>query len=284
MSNNLYRRIQVEPLTGCVGAVVTGVDLASGLEDEVFAEVHRAFLRHSVIFLRDQSLDDETLIAFSNRFGPTFFHPNFVPDPQCPEIVRIRTEAHDKRIVGSEWHTDTTCMAQPPLGAVLYAVETPPAGGDTLFASQSAAYDALSPGLKRALSTLRAVHSDRRVAGPQAGVSKGRASKVREDDAWRETVNEHPVVRVHPETGRKGLFVNRAYTLRFADMSEAESQPLLDYLIEYGTRPEFTCRFNWAPGSVAIWDNRCLMHIAVHDYAGHRRVMHRVQIAGDSPN
>jgi taurine dioxygenase len=173
--------------------------------------------------------------------------------------------------------------AEPPLGAILYAVEVPPYGGDTLFASQYAAYDALSDGMKALLGTLRAVHSDRKVAGPRAGMNARRSTKVREDDAWRETVSVHPVVRTHPETKRKLLFVNASYTTGFEDMTEAESKPLLDYLLEHGHRPEFTCRFRWQPGSVAFWDNRCVKHLAVHDAGPFRRVMRRVQIAGDRP-
>lgn len=283
MRKNEYKRISVQPIAGSVGAEICGVEIAAGLDDETFAEIHRAFLAHLVIFFRDQQLDDDALMAFGQRFGPLFVHPNFVPDPICPAVVRVRTEPQDTRIVGAEWHTDTTCMAAPPLGAVLHAVQTPPAGGDTLFANQYLAFEALSSGLQDMLSGLYAVHSDRRVAGPQAGVSKGRASKVREDDEWRETVHEHPVVRTHPQTGQKALFINRAYTLRFRGMTEDESAPLIDYLLAHATRPEFTCRFSWTPGAVAVWDNRCLMHIAVHDYPGHLRLMHRVQIAGDRP-
>jgi taurine dioxygenase len=168
------------------------------------------------------------------------------------------------------------------MGAILYAIEVPPYGGDTLFASQYLAYEALSDGMKRLLEGLRAVHSDRKVAGPQAGMNAYRATKVREE-GWEETVSTHPVVRTHPETGRKLLFVNHSYTIRFDGMTEAESAPLLGYLLEHGHRPEFTCRFRWATGSVAFWDNRCVKHLAVHDAGRFRRIMRRVQIAGDKP-
>ena len=169
------------------------------------------------------------------------------------------------------------------MGAILYALEVPPFGGDTIFASQYAAYDALSDGMKAMLSGLRAVHSDRMVAGPQAGMNAKRSTKVREDEAWRETVSVHPVVRTHPETGRKLLFVNASYTVGFEGMTEAEGKSLLGYLLEHGHRPEFTCRFRWRPGSIAFWDNRCTKHIAVHDAGPHRRLMRRIQIAGDRP-
>jgi taurine dioxygenase len=169
----------------------------------------------------------------------------------------------------------------PPMGAILYAIEVPPYGGDTSFANQYLAYETLSDGMKRMLAGLRAVHSDRKVAGPQAGRNAYRSTKVREDDAWRETVNTHPVVRTHPETGKRLLFVNHAYTVGFEGMTEAESRPLLDYLLEQGHRPEFTCRFRWETGSVAFWDNRAVKHLAVNDAGPFRRLMRRVQIAGD---
>jgi taurine dioxygenase len=174
-------------------------------------------------------------------------------------------------------------VAEPQMGAILYAIETPPNGGDTCFANQYLAYDTLSDGMKRMLEGLRAVHSDRKVAGPQAGRNAHRSTKVREDADWRETVSAHPVVRTHPETGRKLLFVNHSYTVGFEGMTEEESRPLLDYLLEHGHRPEFTCRFRWHNGSVAFWDNRSVKHLAVHDAGPFRRLMRRVQIVGDRP-
>ena len=193
----------------------------------------------------------------------------------------VQREPGDTGYVGEDWHADTTMVAEPPMGAILYAIEVPPYGGDTLFASQYAAYDALSDGMKRLLSGLKALHSDRKVAGPRVGqlLNQDRATKVRADDAWRETVSAHPVVVTHPETGRKLLYVNHSYTVGFEGMTEAESRPLLDYLLEWGHRPEFTCRFRWAPGSIAFWDNRVCKHLAVHDAGHFRRMMRRVQLA-----
>jgi taurine dioxygenase len=173
-------------------------------------------------------------------------------------------------------------MSTPPMGAILYAIEVPPYGGDTLFANQYQAYAALSDGMKRMLADVRAVHSDRKVAGPQADKNAYRATKVREDADWRETVSTHPVVVTHPETHRRLLYVNASYTVGFADMTEDESQPLLDYLLQHGHRPEFTCRFRWEPGSIAFWDNRACKHLAIHDAGRFRRVMRRTQIAGSS--
>jgi taurine dioxygenase len=277
------RRIEVEPIAGACGAEIRGVDVGAPLDDATIGDIRQALLDHCVIFFRDQVLDVAQQKAFARRFGDIFIHPNYngvVPDP---EILEVRREPGDERIVGEHWHSDTTMMAEPPLGAILYALEVPPFGGDTIFANQYAAYDALSDGMKTMLGKLRAVHSDRLVAGPQAGMNAKRSTKVREDAAWRETIAAHPVVRTHPETGRKLLFVNASYTVGFEGMTEAESRPLLGYLLEHGNRPEFTCRFRWHKGSIAFWDNRCTKHIAVHDAGPHRRVMRRVQITGDRP-
>ena len=281
----MQRPLEVRPLAGAVGAELHGVDLAQPPDDATVAAIRRALLAHGVVFFRSQRLDDEALKAFAGRFGPPFIHPFLKSESADPAVVEIRREPGDARIVGEEWHADTTMMAEPPMGALLYAVEVPPHGGDTLFASQCAAYDALSAGMKKLLAGLRALHSDRLVAGPRAGaaINAGRATKVRADPDWRETVTAHPVVRTHPETGRKLLFVNRSYTVGFEGMSEAESRPLLEYLFEQGDRPEFTCRFRWTRGAVAFWDNRAVKHLAIHDAGPHRRVMRRVQIAGDRP-
>ncbi len=274
--------LEVRPISGALGAEVSGVDLGR-LDDAGVAGVRRALLDHGVIFFRDQSFDAEQHKALARRFGDIFVHPNYAGTQADPEVVMIRREPGDTKIVGEDWHTDTTMMAEPPMGAILFAIETPPYGGDTLFSSQTLAYDALSDGMKRLVGGLRAVHTDRLVAGPAARMNERRSTKVREDDAWRETINVHPVVRTHPETGRKCLFVNRSYTVAFEGMTEEESAPLLNYLMEHGHRPEFTCRFRWTDGAVAFWDNRCVKHLAIKDSGPFRRFMRRVQIAGDKP-
>lgn len=278
-----YDRIRVTPISGAIGAEIEGVDLARDIDGDTFAEIRRAWLDHLVIFFRGQSLDDDALMAFGRRFAPLFRHPNFVPDSIAPDIVRINRQPGDRKIVGQDWHADTTCMPEPPSGAVLFAVDVPPYGGDTIFANQYLAYETLSEGLKAQLRDMTAVHSDILAAGPQANRNKDRSSKVREDTAWRETVSEHPVVRTHPETGRQSLFVNASYTIRFSGMTAEESRPLLTYLLDHGHRPEFTGRFRWEKGSVAVWDNRCSLHIAVDDITDHPRIMHRVQMTGDRP-
>ncbi len=275
--------LEIHPLTGALGAEIHGVDLARDTDDSTIGAIRKALLDHCVIFFRDQQLDAAQQKAFARRFGDIFIHPNYVGLQADPEIVEIRREPGDTRVVGEEWHTDTTMVAEPPMGAILYAIEVPPYGGDTLFANQYLAYESLSPGMKRLLEGLDAVHSDRKVAGPQSNANAGRSTKARDDDSWRETVNVHPVVCTHPETGRKLLFVNRSYTVGFEGMTAAESAPLLEFLFEHGHRPEFTCRFRWTTGAMAFWDNRCVKHLAVNDSGPFRRYMRRVQVAGDRP-
>jgi taurine dioxygenase len=277
-----YRHITVTPIAPSIGAEIGGVDLAAGVDEAMVTEIRRALLEHLVVFFRDQDIDAVAQKAFTRRFGDIFVHPNFNTGRGDPEIVELVRNPGDTSYPGEQWHSDTTMVAHPPMGAILYALEVPPYGNDTLFTNQYLAYETLSPGLKRVLEGMRAVHSDVRVAGPQARNNARRSTKVREDDAWRATESAHPVVRTHPETGRRALFVNIAYTLRFEDMSAEESAPLLDYLLAHGNRPEFSCRFAWRPGSIAFWDNRCTKHLALNDVGTLRRHMRRTQIAGDA--
>ncbi len=274
--------MEITPVAGALGAEISGVDLGADLSDAVIADMRGALLDFGVVFFRDQDFDAEAHKRLARRFGDIFVHPFFVPGND-PEIVNIIREPTDTSIVGQDWHADTQMVAEPPMGAILYAVDVPEYGGDTLFANQYLAYDALSDGMKRMLAGLRAVNSDRLVAGPAHGRSDNRTTKARADADWRETVNLHPVVRTHPETGRKALFVNHSYSVGLEGMSEEESRPLLDWLMDWGHRPEFTCRFRWHQGSVAFWDNRCTKHLAIDDSHRVRRVMRRVQIAGDRP-
>ncbi|MCB1741788.1 MAG: TauD/TfdA family dioxygenase [Gammaproteobacteria bacterium] len=276
--------LHIEPIAGALGAEVSGLDLAAPLDPARLQDLRQALLDHQVLIVRDQDLQPAALRDLGRRFGDLVIHPNLIAEGEFPEVITIRKTPKDRAVVGGEWHTDTTCLANPPMGAILHARILPPVGGDTLFASQYLAYETLSDGMKRMLEGLRAVHNDTRVAGPGARLNARRASKVREDDAWRPTESLHPVIRTHPETGRRSLFVNIAYTRRFENMTEAESEPLLEYLYAHATRPEFTCRIRWSPGAVVFWDNRCLMHIALNDYPGHTREMIRVQIVGDRPH
>jgi alpha-ketoglutarate-dependent taurine dioxygenase len=281
--SDVMTNIEVKPIATALGAEVSGIDLSAELSDDEIGQIRRALLDHGVIFFRDQALDVEEHKRLALRFGEIFIHPNLITSEDDPGVVNIIRKPGDTNIVGEDWHTDTTMMAVPPMGALLYALEVPPVGGNTLFASQTIAYDRLSDGMKTLIAPLKCIHSDRRVAGPNSPVARAkRSTKARIDDAWRETLNVHPVVRTHPETGRKCLFVNHTYSIAFEGMTEEESRPLLEWLMNWGHRPEFTCRFRWEKGSVAFWDNRCLKHIALHDVHSHDRIMRRIQIAGEA--
>jgi taurine dioxygenase len=201
--------------------------------------------------------------------------------PDYPDVIEVTKLEHEKANFGGIWHSDTTYLEQPPMGSMLLAREVPPAGGDTLFANQYLAYETLSTGLRRMLDAVVAVNSS-----AKADATKTREDRVNKDgreDARKEYLAEHPAVRTHPETGRKALYVNVAHTVRFKDMTDEESAPLLDYLFRHQARPEFTCRFQWRVGSLAFWDNRCTQHNPMNDYHGYRRVMHRITLAGDKP-
>lgn len=280
-----YRHIEVRPIAGALGAEVDNVDLAE-LDEESFVEIRRAFLQHLVLFFREQELSVEAQKAFGERFGPLYVHPYVAPLAGHPEVVEVVKDRDDRKNFGGSWHAVLTYLEKPMFGAVLYALEVPPQGGDTLFVNAYCAYETLSPGLQRLLKGLVAVHDDR--ASGLYDRDKIRSMGLRDvvvDDVGRPlgTRAEHPVLRTHPETGRQALFVNGISTIGFKDMTEEESRPLLDYLCQHLERPEFTCRFRWTPGSVALWDNRCTQHLALNDYHGHRRVMRRVLIAGDRP-
>jgi taurine dioxygenase len=276
-----YRTIEVRRIAGALGAEVHGVDLARELPDETVAEIRRAFLEHLVIFFRDQALSPAQFMAFARRMGKPIEYPFVKGIEGFPEVIEVKKLEHERHNFGGIWHSDTAYLAEPPLGSMLLAREIPPFGGDTEFANQYLAYETLSAGMQRLLGGLVAVNSS-----AKADVTRTREDRVRSDGrdgAQGEYVAEHPVVRTHPETGRKALYVNTAHTVRFKDMSEEESAPLLDYLFRHQVKPEFTCRFRWQVGSLAFWDNRCAQHNPVNDYHGHRRLMHRITLAGGKP-
>jgi taurine dioxygenase len=273
-------RITVGPVAGAIGAEIGGVDLGGELDDEVVAEIRAAWLRHGVVFFRDQELPPERFLAFARRLGQPARYP-FVPGLDgFPDVIAVTKLPHETVNFGGIWHSDTAYLDQPPMATMLVAREVPPAGGDTLFASQYAAYEALSPALRALLDPLRAVNSSAR-----ADVSKTREDRIRDagDEPLPDYEAVHPVVRTHPETGRKALYVNVAHTARFDGMTEAESRPLLEFLFHHQVQPELTCRFHWEVGSVALWDNRGVQHNPVNDYHGHKRVMHRITLMGDTP-
>jgi taurine dioxygenase len=272
--------LKVTPVTETIGAEITGVDLRTVGAEEV-AEIRAAWLEHSVVFFRDQPLEPEAFLAFARRIGEPVEYPFVKGIDGFPEIIAVTKLPHETVNFGGIWHSDTVYLERPPMASMLVAREVPPVGGDTMFASMYAAYEALSLGMQRMLDGLHAVNTS-----ALADVSKTREDRRRDDGTEaddKEYVAEHPVVRTHPETGRKALYVNIAHTQRFVDMTEDESRPLLQFLFEHSVRPEFTCRFQWQVGSIAMWDNRCAMHNPINDYDGHLRAMHRITLAGDVP-
>jgi taurine dioxygenase len=273
--------LRVEPVAGALGAEVSGVDLSRDLSDETVAAVRQAWLEHLVLFFRDQDLPPARFLAFARRFGEPIEYPFVRGLHDFPEIIPVLKLEHEKVNFGGIWHSDTAYLEVPPMASMLVAREVPEAGGDTEFANMYLAWETLSDGMKRLLEGLSAVNSS-----AAADVSRTREDRLRDSaraDARREYTAVHPVVRVHPETGRRALYVNVAHTVRFEGMTEAESGPILRYLFQHQVRPELTCRFRWRPGSLAFWDNRCAQHNAVNDYHGRRRLLHRITLAGDRP-
>jgi len=272
--------MQVKRYSSGCGAVVSGIDLAA-FSDLELHELRKAFLEHGVLFFVDQELTPEDHIAFARRFGSIVVNKFFPENSVHPEIAEVRKEKEQRTNIGGGWHADHSYDDAPALGSILVARELPEAGGDTMFANLFAAYDALSDGLKRTLGSLRAKHSNRHLYGAEGFYRKtDLASQLKSDEGVGDAV--HPVVITHPESGRKALYVNPGHTLHFEGWTAAESQPLLQYLYQHATRPEFTCRFRWSPGSVAFWDNRCSWHLAINDYHGSRRLMHRITLEGST--
>ena len=277
--------MHITPISGALGAEIASVDLSGELSNSDAAKVHDAFLAHRVLFFRDQKLTPPEFVRFANLFGEPDIYPFIKGLPDNPEVIEIiKTEADTKNF-GGTWHSDTSYMECPALGTTLYGLEVPQAGGDTLFANTTMAYEALSNGMKELLAGLVGVNSS------EKGYQGGRAAGMARLDAMKGTFqpkaetyeSEHPVVRTHPETGRQSIYVNRSHTARLKDMTVEESAPIINYLCDHMIRPEFTCRFRWRAGSIAVWDNRTTMHHAVNDYAGQRRHMQRITIKGDQP-
>jgi taurine dioxygenase len=270
--------IDVRRVAGALGAEIVGVDLSQPLANETIAAIRKALVEHQVIFFRDQALTPEQQLAFGRRFGPLNIHPYVKGMADHPEVMEIIKEPSDRINFGGGWHSDMSFLEAPSIGSILYAVSTPDYGGDTLFASQAAAFEALSPGLQKTLEGLSAVHSAGREYAPTGASAQKRGSMqiAEAEGAVGEYV--HPMVKVHPETGRKALYVNPAFTMRIEGWSRRESKALLDYLFEHSRFEAFTCRFSWKPGSVAFWDNRSVWHFALNDYPGQRRHMRRVTV------
>ena len=267
--------------SGALGAEVSDIDLAADLSPATVAELRRHWLEHLVLFFHDQHLPPDRLHAFARAFGEPMDYPFLKGLDGYPQITIVAKLEHETVNFGGIWHSDTTYLPAPPSATMLLAREVPPQGGDTLFANQYLAYETLPPDIKRRLEGLKGVSTS-----AKADTTRSREDRVR-DNGKSGIADEyhaaHPAVRVHPETGRKSLYVNPAHTARFDGMTEEESAPLLAELFAHQVKPEVQCRFAWRKGSMALWDNRCTLHNPVNDYPGYRRVMHRITLKGDIP-
>jgi taurine dioxygenase len=271
-----YRTIEVRKSSPNIGAEIHGIDLSQPLGEEQFGEVHAALMEHLVIFFRDQRMSPEQQKELGRRFGRLHVHPA-APGvlPGHPEVFVIKADEGSKFVAGEDWHTDVSCEAEPPMGTMLYLTTVPPdGGGDTLFASMYLAYERLSEPIKKLVDGMTAIHD---------GEPLYRGRYGNDDSSKVYPRAEHPVVRTHPVTRKKGLYVNRFFTTRLVGLSRNESDAILNMLFRHIETPEFNVRFHWQPGSVAFWDNRCTQHHALWDYYPHKRYGHRVTVCGDRP-
>ncbi len=276
--------MDVLPLTGAMGAEIRGIDLTR-LDAPAFSALERALYDFGAIVVRDQKLSHDEQKSFAARFGEIEVHPIVEGIDGHPEIIKIHKSAGDAATFGVGWHSDNSFTERPSLCSIVYGVTIPPYGGDTLFANQYLAYEQLSDGMRRMLDGLYAVHSAKYAyTAPTTDAKyegKTTMSYRRSETIGAEVL--HPVVRTHPETGRRALYVNPMFTVRFADMSEEESRPLLDFLFRHAAREDFQCRVRWYEGSVTLWDNRCVMHSALNDCQGFERIHYRVTVQGERP-
>ena len=278
--------LEIRPLAGALGAEVSGVDASAPLSREAFDALHSAFLHHGVVFLRNQRLPREAHLDLARRFGKPEVHPIANGMPEHPEIIRVLKPAGESAYFGTSWHSDNSFFEMPSAATLLYGESVPEVGGDTVYASMERAYETLSEPMRAFLQPLRAVHSasrayDPRTTGDAKYTGAAAITYTFSDTIYDEV--EHPVIRTHPETGRSSLYVNAMFTQRIVGLAPHESDALLAMLYAHATRPEFTCRLRWEPGTLAIWDNRCLQHYAIDDYPESERVMYRVTIEGTRP-
>lgn len=272
--------MKITPYSPGCGVEVGELQLAE-LSDAQLTALRGAFTEHGLLFFRDQELSPEEHIRFAKRFGTIVLNKFFQHTEKYPDIAEVRKEKTQQTNIGGGWHTDHSYDEEPAMGSILVARELPESGGDTLFANLYAAYEALSPGLQKTLESLRAIHSNKHLYGEDGYY---RTTDLAEHLGGMDRVGDavHPVVIRHPESGRKALYVNPGHTRKFEGWSSDESRPLLDYLYAHVNQPDFTCRFNWRPGSVTLWDNRCTWHSAKNDYQGQARLMHRITLAGSA--
>ncbi len=273
--------MNIKKIAGALGAQVSGFDLRQPPSETLAAQLRAAFLEHGVIFLPGQPLLPQQFLQFARAFGTPVEYPFVKGIDEYPEIIEVKKLEHERVNFGGIWHSDTTYLAEPPMGTMLLSKVVPPYGGDTIFSNQVLAYESLSPTMQHLLEDLQGISSS-----AKADVSKTREDRIRSDgskEAAKEHVSKHPVVRTHPETGAKALYVNIAHTIGIDGLTDAESKPLLDFLFEHQVKPEFTCRWSWEVDCIAFWDNRSVQHNPVNDYHGFRRVMQRITLQGTRP-
>lgn len=271
--------VTVTPMSPAVGALIEGVDIAAGVSDSQFAEIRQAYIDHGVIFFRDQHLTPDQHIEWAERWSDINVNRFFQAVEGQPRIAEVRKEPDQSMNIGINWHTDHSYDQIPAMGSILLAREVPKTGGDTLFSSQYAAFEALSPGMQETLLQLDAEHTSRRAFGTIQTSDKTQGRIGNAEAAMQDAV--HPVVIKHPLSGRAALYVNHDFTIKFVGWTEQESEPLMRYLWRHASDPQFTCRFQWEVGSMAIWDNRAVQHRALNDYQGQRRLMHRITLEGE---
>ncbi len=273
--------MKIKRIAGALGAEIIGLDLTQSLSSDLTKEIREVFLKNSVIFLRNQRLTSQQFMNFATAMGEPIQYPFVKGFDDFPQIIEVKKLEHEKVNFGGVWHSDTTYLEKPPMGSMLLSKEIPPYGGDTLFACQYAAYESLSDTMQRLLEDLHGINSS-----AKADVSKTREDRIKSDgneSLPKSFSSSHPVVRTHPETGRKALFINIAHTTGIEGLTDKESASLLSFLFEHQVKPEFTCRWAWEPDALAFWDNRCAQHNPINDYHGFRRVLHRITLQGDKP-
>lgn len=274
-----YNCITVTPILGGLGAIIEEIDISEYIGEEVILDIKKALLKYLVVFFHNQKITPHKLLSFSKRFGIPIEYPLLKGIPESKMITQVKKLENETINFGGVWHTDMSYLEKPAMSTMLHAIEIPPFGGDTLFSNQYLAYEALSCSFKNTLQGLVAVNTS-------TNINSGRTRQARMDETGAELkvlMGKHPVIRTHPETGKKSLYVDKGHTSYFDGWTEEESKPLLDFLFYHQIRPEFTCRFKWKLNSIAFWDNRCTLHYPLNDYQGYRRIMHRIILEGDQP-
>ena len=273
--------ILINPTSGSMGVEIHNVDLSNELSDSLFSEIRETFIEHGLIFFRDQELTPDDHLRFAKRWGEININRFFAKVEGYDQIAEVKKDPDQKINIGGAWHTDHSYDQIPAMGSILLAKETPKIGGDTLFANMYRAYETLSNGMKKTLETMKACHSSRHVFGAHTGYAEASSQRISNPElATQDAI--HPVIITHPESKRKALYVNPEFTVNFEGWTVEESKPLLDYLAEHTTQQENTTRFQWKPGSIAFWDNRCTWHFALNDYPGETRLMHRITVEGSA--